>query len=201
MHICLPNTTMGINCRRYRIETGMKSMRLLMLILFTAGCISKDTNLFSELTDKKDVVIALSDYGLDSIPLEIGKLKKAETLTISQDSLKGWTIFPALFALDERIDLPPRKTLPDEITELKNLRRLTISGLNIKSLPPDFDKLQNLEYLSLVFNKLIISNELEKLKALKKLKYVYLVGNRIDTTEVERWQRERPDMEIKYGMD
>jgi len=34
---------------------------------------------------------------------------------------------------------------------------------------------------------------------LKKLKYLDLVGNRVEKIQIEKWQTENPNIEIKYG--
>jgi Leucine-rich repeat (LRR) protein len=160
-----------------------------------------NSKLFNDLIDKEEVTIVLNSYGLDSIPKEIRQLKKAKSLTISFDTLEGWTIYPPLSALNERIDSPPFNTLPDEITELKNLERLTIHGLDIARLPDNFGNLENLEHLDLSMNKLTVSNELVKLKGLKNLKYLSLFGNRIDTLIIKNWRNENPDIKIDYGVE
>ena len=36
------------------------------------------------------------------------------------------------------------KKIPDELTELKSLKKLNISGLNIRTLPENFTELKNL---------------------------------------------------------
>lgn len=155
--------------------------------------------MFKALENDKVVFIGLDKYGLDSIPPEIGKLKNVEELIIAQDSLMGWTIYPPLSAMAEMVDLPPHKTIPDELTKLKSLKKLTLSGLEIRTLPADIYKLKNLEYLDLSMNKLDITTEIKKLKSLPNLKVLYIVGNRIDSTGIEKWQKEKPELEIYYG--
>jgi hypothetical protein len=48
-------------------------------------------------------------------------------------------------------------------------------------------------------NKLDITNEISKLKSLPNLKVLSIVGNRIDSTGIEKWQKEKPELEIYYG--
>jgi hypothetical protein len=73
-------------------------MRVLLttLIALAIGCTTteKEKGLFDNFEDKETVVIYLSQYNLDSIPGEIGKLKKVRYLYITKDSTNGWAIFP-----------------------------------------------------------------------------------------------------------
>lgn len=181
----------------------MRSIQIIILATLVTSCLTKGTEskLFEDLRDKENVVIILNNYKLDSIPSEIGLLKSARTLTISIDTLHGWTIYPPLSVMDQRIDSPPFKNLPVEITTLKNLKRLTIHELNVRTLPDGFDKLDNLEYLDLTMNKLIISNELDKLKGLKNLKYLALFGNQIDDESIEALKKEKPGIQIDYKIE
>lgn len=178
----------------------MQSIRLIILLTaFLAGCRTHDEShkLFTDLLEKDNVVIVLNRYQLDSVPPEIGELKKAKVLVISNDSLHGWTIYPPLSVLDQKND-QPLKRLPDEITSLTNLKGLTIHGLNIRTLPEDLGNLKNLEYLDLTMNKLVVSDELDKLRKLKNLKYLALFGNRIDTISVKALEIENPGIQIEY---
>jgi hypothetical protein len=144
------------------------------------------------------VVIYLNNYGLDKVPREIGRLKKARSLYITQDSAGGWTIYPPLSAL---IKMPPFRELPDEITDLINLKTLSLVGLDLKRLPDDFDKLENLDSLNLFFNKLTISDELEKLKQLKNLKYLDVSGNMVDTADILELRKANPNLTIKSMLE
>lgn len=138
------------------------------------GC--EPNHMFKELENDKVVFIGLDKYGLDSIPSEIGKLKNVEELIIAQDSVMGWTIYPPASVMAQMVDLPPYRTIPDELMELKSLKKLTLSGLKIRTLPADIDKLKNLEYLDLSMNKLDIKNEILKLKSLPNLKVLSIGG-------------------------
>ncbi len=137
------------------IKTQMlRNLTYLILIPLLLGC--EPNHMFKKLENDKVVFIGLDKYGLDSIPPEIGKLKNVEELIIAQDSTMGWTIYPPASAMSRMVDIPPHKTLPDELTELKSLKKLNISGLNIRTLPTDFGHLKNLEYLDISMNKLDI---------------------------------------------
>ncbi|WP_027077959.1 leucine-rich repeat domain-containing protein [Maribacter antarcticus] len=154
--------------------------------------------MFKEFENETVVFIGLVKYGLDSIPPEIGKLKSVEELIISQDSVMGWTIYPPANAMEKMVDMPPYKTIPDELTELKSLKKLNISGLRIRTLPPNFGQLKNLEYLDISMNKLDIKKEITKLKSLPNLKGLSIVGNRIDSTEIAKWNDDNSEIEIIF---
>lgn len=180
-------------------------MRLLLIILttFLISCSSneKKKGVFDDLADKETVVIYLSNYYLDSVPRDIVKLRKVKSLCIAKDSTNGWTIYPPLSALMQRADIPPFRKLPNEITELTNLRNLDLIGLDLKTLPDNFDKLQKLDSLNLIFNKLTISNEIEKLKKLKNLRYLGLFGNKVDTSDIRQLKMENPNLNIQSGLE
>ena len=65
-----------------------------------------------------------------------------------------------------------------------NLRSLTLVNLDIVSLPDNFDRLESLDTLILFMNKLTISNEIKKLKRLRQLKYLGLLGNNITASDI-----------------
>lgn len=178
----------------------MKTL-LPVLLIFLLSCetAEKKTGLFEDLADKTSLEIYLKTYGLESVPKDIGKLKAVRRLYIAKDSAKGWTIYPPLSALDQRTEIPPFRQLPDEITELTNLESLVLMDLDLKTLPANFGRLQNLDSLSLFMNKLTLSAELGKLKELKKLKYLEIYGNKADTADLEALKRAIPGLTIYNG--
>ena len=175
----------------------MKNLFFLAIVIATFSC--KPPHIFKNLENKKVVYISLNKYELESVPKDIGHLKDVRELYISRDSMQGWSLYPPISAIDELVDSPPFKKLPEEFLTLQKLEKLTLHGLDISRLPKDFYKLRNLEYLDLSMNKLTITNEISKLKKLKKLKYLDLVGNRVEKIQIEKWQTENPNIEIKYG--
>jgi Leucine-rich repeat (LRR) protein len=138
---------------------------------------------------------------LDSVPSDIGKLRKVKSLYITKDSTNGWTIYPPLSALKQMADIPPFRQLPNEITELTSLQNLDLTGLDLKTLPDNFDRLQKLDSLNLTVNKLTISNEIEKIKKIKNLKYLGLFGNKVDTTDIRQLKKENPNLNIQSGLE
>jgi Leucine-rich repeat (LRR) protein len=175
---------------------------LITTLLISCSTTEKNQYLFERLTDQETVTIYLSKYHLDSIPSEIGRLKKARKLYVTLDSSSGWTIYPPLSTFfQQRAEKPPFKLLPSEITELSNLKNLRLVELNLKQLPDDFGTLENLDSLDLTLNKLTISNELDKLMKLKKLKYLGLFGNSVEATDIEKLKKGNPDLTIVSGLD
>jgi Leucine-rich repeat (LRR) protein len=158
---------------------------------------SQDQNVFANLSDIDSVVICLNQYGLKEVPRDIGQLTKAITLIISPDALKtGWTVYPPLNAFEEYIDKAPFRYLPNEITSLTKLRNLTLKQLAIKTLPTEFDRLENLEELDLSINKLTIKDEIDKLKNLKKLKHLAVFGNRVTKDDIASLKVANPTLSI-----
>ena len=182
-----------------------RRMRLLLIALTTFLMCCKATDkkkgLFDNLADREKVVIYLSRYNLDSIPSDIGKLRKAKSLYITIDSTGGWTVYPPLSVLQERTELPPFRQLPSQLTELTNLKKLGLVALNLKQLPDNFDNLQNLDSLNLSLNKLTISREITKMKNLKNLKHLGLWGNKVDTTDINELKKINPNLTIVSGLE
>jgi Leucine-rich repeat (LRR) protein len=180
-------------------------MRLLIITLttFLISCSTTDKKkgVFDDFADKETVVIYLSKYNLDSVPKDIGKLRTAKNLYITNDSTNGWTVYPPLSALQQITEVPPFRQLPSEITELTNLQNLGLVGLNLKGLPDNFDKLQKLDSLNLMMNKLTISKEVKKLKGLRNLKYLGLIGNKYDTADINELKKGNPKLFIDSGQE
>jgi hypothetical protein len=107
----------------------------------------------------------------------------------------GWTIYLPSSAIEKMVDMPPYKTIPDELTELKSLKKLNLSKLRVKALPTDFGHLKNLD---LSMNKLDIKKEIIKLKSLPNLKVLSIVGNRIESTEIMTWNNDNSEIEIIF---
>jgi hypothetical protein len=91
---------------------------LVIILLISCSTTEKNQYLFERLADQETVTIYLSKYQLDSIPSEIGRLKKARKLYVTLDSSSGWTIYPPLSSFfEQKAEKPPFKLLPNEITE------------------------------------------------------------------------------------
>ncbi|GMQ26565.1 hypothetical protein Aoki45_32480 [Algoriphagus sp. oki45] len=179
-------------------------MRILLPILTAIlfACSPKDERegLFGHLTEKESVEIYLSSYNLDSIPSDIGQLKKAKSLYITKDSTGQWEVYPPESTIQEMTDDPPFRYIPEELTELTQLQNLGLVGLDLAKLPTDFDRLQHLDTLNLMMNKLNISDELDKLKKLENLKYLVVFGNNVDSADIAELKRANPKLEIIGGL-
>lgn len=177
--------------------------RLILFTVLVTGCSRTDNEkfIFSDQADKESVWIVLSEYHLDSIPPDIGRLKEAKRLFISRKS--GWTIYPPMSTLPQQMSRFSRIQLPDEITELSNLTCLYLAGLNLERLPEGFGKLKNLDSLYLPLNGLTILDEKDKLKQLTGLKFLDISGNVIDSTALMEIKRGNPNLhvQIMFGLD
>jgi len=137
---------------------------------------------------------------LDSVPNEIGQLKNAKRLYITTDT-RGWTVYPSLGALPQSANALPSRQLPNELTELTNLKYLGLVHLNLIRLPDNFGNLENLDSLDLSMNRLVISNELKKFKQLKGLKFLRLVGNAIDSADIKELKSSNPSLVIQAWIE
>lgn len=174
---------------------------ILLITVSVFGCRqNKSQSLFNNLIDKTDIKIHLSDYGLTEVPKEIGKLKNAKRLYISQDSVTAWTFFTPNDSNEAVALSTPYKKLPDEITSLVNLKSLTLVGLELHTLPDRLSRLKNLDTLILFMNKLTIVDELDKLKGLKNLKYLGLLGNQFSSKDLEELEKSIPGIVTNPGL-
>jgi len=185
-------------------------MRLSIFILLSVVAVACKTsvdkvsvdpsNIFFNVAGRAEVVITLSEYHLDSLPEDIGALKDIERLLVYRDRVVDWsTVSP----MDARMyaALPPFKSLPASITNLENLRALSLVEMDLADLPEDFARLQKLDTLCLSMNKLHIGNELEKLKKLKNLKFLELTGNAVDTSDINELKKAIPNLKITSNYD
>lgn len=92
-------------------------------LLISCSTSKNATDLFTDLADKESVTIILSDFKLDGVPREISRLTKAKRLYITADT-GSWTIYPPLSALPQPTEIEMKPNLPNEITELSNLKAL-----------------------------------------------------------------------------
>lgn len=111
----------------------------------------------SEPMDMWDTVTLWDESMDDCTPEKVGRVKRAEfTMFRTAESLPFEVRY--LTAADELYFFGNSNTfllnidLGDEITELTQLRRLTIGSYGLVSIPESFKNLQNLEYLNLCAN-------------------------------------------------
>jgi Leucine-rich repeat (LRR) protein len=74
--------------------------------------------------------------------------------------------------------------IPEEIGELTELKGLNLLCNKVTLLPGSFAKLNNLEFLDLSFNELDIHTEKHKFYGMQKLKYLSIMGNRFDSSDL-----------------
>ena len=98
----------------------------------------------------------LSNYGLTSLPPEIGQLTHLETLDLSWNQLKALPDeFWRLTKLQKlRLNDNCFHSLPSEIGELVYLETLGLKGNHLRSLPPEIGQLSMLHVLILTGNRL-----------------------------------------------
>ncbi len=145
----------------------------------------------------KEATITLSELNGRPLSEAIQELSEIHSLNIRRDT-NNWKIYPPMSGWDYNIDLLLEFTLPREVSTIKDLQVLNLTGLWITSLPDDFSELENLDSLFLAMNGLKIDNEINKLKKLQNLRYLSIFGNRLDTLQIRAWQKENPALEIKY---
>lgn len=87
------------------------------------------------------------------------------------------------------------ESLPNEIIECKNLKKIDLTDGIIKNID-NLTKLPNLESLSLFGNHL--KKLPDNIADMKKLKYLGLKGNQLTKQEIARIRKALPDCEIIY---
>ncbi len=189
-----------IEHKQLRVNFDVLKPFLCILLFSLLGCDSnRELSVFKEFKGKTEVEIYLSDYGLDSVPKEIESLKNVERLYISKDR-NGWETLVPNTIIDPKEKKPPFRHLPNEITHLTTLQVLSLVNLDIVTLPEDIYKLKHLDSLFLFYNKLTISNELEKLGRLKQLKYLGLQGNYVTPADLEQLENSIPGIITNPGL-
>ena len=183
---------------RAQLSVLKRTYQFSLLAIFLMSCNS--STLFSDLQKDESVTISLSEYGLTKVPREITQLENVQILTIRMNE-NEWVIYSPRSAWNQMVDSPPFETLPDEIATMSQLKELNLAGLNLKSLPNNFNQLKNLASLNLAMNKLDISSEIPKLQQLKKLTQLTIYGNKLDTTEIENWLNSSSGLHIDYRTD
>ncbi|MGI2903405.1 leucine-rich repeat protein [Tolypothrix sp. VBCCA 56010] len=89
----------------------------------------------------------LSGQELTELPVEIGKLKQLESLILGK-KIEGYEIVENRYL--EKVSSNNLKTLPLELLDLPNLRKLDISGNPLESIPDVVTQILHLEELILI---------------------------------------------------
>ncbi|MFN6481024.1 leucine-rich repeat domain-containing protein, partial [Nostoc sp. DedQUE07] len=116
----------------------------------------------------------LSGQKLTHLPVEIGKLKQLESLILGK-KVEGYEVVGNRYL--EKVSGNNLKTLPLELLDLPNLRKLDISGNPLESIPDVVTQILHLEELILIRVELTeIPDAIAKLTNLREL---HLNGNQI----------------------
>ena len=133
-----------------------------------------------------------------SINERIKSFYEVEKLVVSKENESGWHVYPPRESDDPIFDQVPQKLLYDAIGDLRQLKYLSVMDLDLTSLPESISRLTSLDTLNLSLNYLTISRELDKLSQLKKLKYLDIRNNRIDTLVLKKWMSDKPGLKVVY---
>ncbi|MFY0593437.1 hypothetical protein [Roseivirga sp.] len=145
------------------------------------------------------IILILDELSTKEIPDSLWNNAELIRLTIQKTRPKTkWGTHPPLSWYETVEFTPPYWELSDKVGKLKRLKSLILADLDIKTLQESIIQLKHLEILNLSFNKLELSEELSKLKALKSLKHLILIGNHYDPHEMEDYQKEFPNLRIEY---
>jgi len=184
---------------------GDKDVRILILSE------NKLESLPPEIRELKNLrKLDLSKNYLKSLPSEIGELKYLTGLYLSKNYFTS--LSPEIGKLNNltELDLTGNQldSLPKEIGELKNLTELYLRNNHLEKLPKELGQLKNLTTLDLANDQNILAqidpyaltNSLkslpEEIGKLKKLKRLFLTGNSIPKTEIEKIRKLLPNCKI-----
>lgn len=148
---------------------------------------------------KNRVLITLDELATKGIPDNLWTNETITELTIQKTRPKNeWSTRPPISWYEHLDFAPPYWVLSDKIGQLTELKSLILFEMDIQSLPDSIVELQKLEVLNLSFNKLEVSNELDKLKQLKSLQQLILYGNHYVESEMQVYKNMFPDLIIEY---
>ncbi len=90
-------------------------------------------------------------------------------------------------------------SLPDEITDFKELKKLNVSRLGISHLPDSITKLSQLKNLDVSFNEIDLTNECNKIISLKNLEVIKIYGCKFDDKVLNQLKVHNPSIIIRYS--
>jgi len=145
------------------------------------------------------LVVTINELVTQEIPDSVwSNLNTTQLIIQKERPKKQWSTRPPLSWYEHLDFAPPYWVLNDKIGQLTELKSLILFEMDIQILPDSIVELQKLEVLNLSFNKLEISNELDKLKQLRNLKHLILYGNHYVESEMQVYKNMFPDLIIEY---
>lgn len=189
--------------KTFGLKSSMVKLRFFVFLIFTHmngltffSCCLLFFSCLSDPPDEKRYV-DLSSKGLRSVPDSVLEIKNLVFLDLGND---GFTMYPPLSALGENSlgpDANMIESLPEEFTELTELRSLYLHTNELKGLPKGFHRLAALDTLDLSFNfKLRLSDILTELKKMTGLKYLSVLGISVDINSIEELRESLPTTKI-----
>lgn len=166
-----------------------------LLILLVNACQQKTETLSKE---ERIDIFAFDELSQDQIDKRLLGFKETQKLILQKESGSGWEVYPPRESDDPVFDQVPRKELSSAIGELKQLKYLSLFGLDLTSLPESISSLTQLDTLDLSNNYLTITSELDKLSNMKSLVYLNVKHNRIDTVILKQWMADKPGLQVDY---
>jgi Leucine-rich repeat (LRR) protein len=161
------------------------------------GCFGSRTLTHDSGTKRLD----LHNRELRAIPDSIFQMKHLEYLHLGNDVV----LYPPLSALknsEPETHANRIENLPEEISTLHNLKVLNLSGIGLRSLPPGFEKLQQLDSLDLSFNPdLELSNIKNQLATLRSLHYLEIEGIKQDSGSLAELRKKLTGVRIVDNID
>ncbi|RYZ87668.1 MAG: hypothetical protein EOP04_11155 [Proteobacteria bacterium] len=153
-------------------------------------------------TKNKVTYLDLSNQKLKVVPDSVFRHKELQTLLLGNT----FTIYPPLSALGkDRFTEETHNTIrliQEDIEQLKHLKTLSLSGNDLRSLPKALSTLSELDTLDLFYNSnLDITKELITLKKMTHLKYLGLIGTRLNRATANELKQSLPDTRVVTTMD
>lgn len=155
---------------------------------------------------EKDLLIVLKDPSNYTKEIEnILKNKELNALTIRiEENYASWVVFGSIpndpdsnnqASYSLKHNLP---ALPKQIFRLRGLKKLNISYLGLGGLPKDIERLRSLEELDISFNNLNLSQESDKIVALKNLRVLEAYGCGVDYELVANIKASNPELTVYF---
>ncbi|MEM9858129.1 MAG: hypothetical protein AAF843_12265 [Bacteroidota bacterium] len=130
---------------------------------------------------------------------------QAEHLIIRVIENTGWAVYS--MNLDDSGFTPafshsmPLETLPENVAKVKTLKRLSISGLGLHTLPESLLQLPNLQVLDVSFNRLDLSRELPLFQKMTALTALNVHSNKMDHTLIEKVKKALPNVKVTMTLE